>query len=243
MSTRRPTAVQRLPRRTLLAVAVAIAVAVTAALVVAGQLGVGRDGGTRTTAVLGATGDRLLAGIPQRRNSLGAADAPVTLVEYADLQCPYCGRYATNVLPELIRTYVRAGHVRLVFRGLAFIGPDSVTAVRAVVAAGKQDRLWDVMHLLYANQGTENSGWVTPDLLRSVGDRVPGLDTGKMLADADGDDVSHALAAFGSAATTDGVASTPSFMVGRTGGRLEPLHVSALEPAAFAPTLDGLLAE
>jgi protein-disulfide isomerase len=240
MSTRSSSPVSAVSRRKLLAAGVAAAVVATAALIAASQLG-GSDG--RARARPATAGSRLLAGIPQRGNRLGAENAPVTLVEYADLQCPYCGQFAANVLPELIRTYVRPGHVKLVFRGLAFIGPDSMTAVRAVVAAGKQDRLWNVLDGLYANQGAENSGWVTPELLRSFGDSVPGLDAGKMLADAGGDHVSNALAADAKAATADGVSSTPSFMVGPTGGRLDPLHVSALEPAAFGPTLDGLLAE
>ena len=55
----------------------------------------------------------------------------------------------------------------------------------AALAAGRQGRFWNVMELLYENQGTENAGWVTDSLLRSIGDAVPGLDTQKMLDDRD----------------------------------------------------------
>jgi protein-disulfide isomerase len=224
-------------RRTLLAIAAGTALVVTAALIAASHFGGGGD--PAPSAPLAGT--TLLDGIPQHGNVLGAPDAPVTLVEYADLQCPYCAQYANDVLPALIRSYVRPGHVRLVFRGLAFIGPDSETALRAVVAGGEQNRLWDVLHLLYASQGAENSGWVTRDLLRSVAASIPSLDADRLLADADGDGVAQTLAGFERAAAADAVDSTPSFTVGPTGGRLAPLHVAALDPAAFAPTLDGLL--
>src|SRR4051812_26215906 len=218
------------PRGRLVAIAVVAAAAATLALVAASQFG----SGSKRTAAPVETG--LLAGIPQHGNELGAPDAPVTLVEYADLQCPYCAEYANDVLPDLIRTYVRPGHVRLVFRGLAFIGPDSATALRAVAASGRQSRLWNVLAALYAAQGAENSGWVTRDRLRELGQTVPGLDGERLLAEADGDDVARMLAGYARAAAADDVRSTPSFMVGPTGGRLEPLHVAALEPAAFAPT-------
>ena len=65
-----------------------------------------------------------------------------------------------------------------------FIGPDSEKALRAVYAAGLQGKLWDTLDLLYRSQGAENSGWVTDELLRSVGASIPGLNTDKMLADS-----------------------------------------------------------
>ena len=68
----------------------------------------------------------------------------------------------------------------MVFQGIAFIGPDSEKALRYVTAAGQQDRLWNVSELIYRNQGTENSGWVTNAFLRSVGAGVPGLDVDKV---------------------------------------------------------------
>lgn len=62
----------------------------------------------------------LLDGVPQSGIVLGSPEAPVTLVEYADLQCPYCRAWATYAFPELVRDYVRAGTVKIVFRGPTF---------------------------------------------------------------------------------------------------------------------------
>jgi hypothetical protein len=56
--------------------------------------------------------------------ALGRPDAPVTLVEIADYQCPFCAAFARDALPEIVQKYVRTGKVRIEFRALAFIGPD-----------------------------------------------------------------------------------------------------------------------
>src|SRR4051812_750117 len=68
---------------------------------------------------------RAFPGIPQQGAALGRPTAPVTLVEYADLQCPYCAEWARRTLPVLASDYVRSGRLRIVFRGLAFVGPES----------------------------------------------------------------------------------------------------------------------
>lgn len=183
----------------------------------------------------------LLHGIPQQGVVLGKPDAPVTLVEYADLQCPYCGVWARDTFPTLVREYVRTGKVRIVFRGMAFVGPDSARGLTAALAAARQQRLWHVVDMLYANQGRENSGWLSDSLLRSIGTQVPGLDAEKMLSERDSAAVADAALGSEQAARDAGIRSTPSFQVGRTGGPLQVLQVSSLDPSAFRPALDSLL--
>lgn len=206
----------------------------------AGGLG---DGG-RAKIIDGAATAALLRGIPQDGTMLGDPEAPVTVVEYADLQCPYCKTFALDTLPRLIDEYVRPGKVRLEFRGLAFLGQDSVEALRAVLAAGRQDRLWNVMDLLYANQGQENSGWVTTDLLRAVGAAVPGLDVERMLSEAATAPVQTAIERAQAQAAADGIEGTPSFTVARTGAQKGKLiGAGAIGIEAFRPEIDALLAE
>ena len=183
---------------------------------------------------------KLLGGIPQRLNQLGKPTAPVTMIEFADLQCPFCREYTVNALPAIVDEYVRTQKVKLVFSGMHFIGPDSEKALRAVYAAGLQSRLWQFLDLLYKNQGAENSGWVTDDLLRSVGDSIPGFDTDKMIADSSSEAVTNALAAADQQAQTARVSSTPTFFAGKTGGTLQHMNITALTPEAFRPTLDSL---
>jgi len=199
---------------------------------------------TDTTTIAGAAESRtLLSGIPQHGIVLGRPDAPVTLVEFADLQCPFCAEWSRNTFPELVRDYVRSGKVRIVFRGLAFIGVDSQEALRFGLAAGEQGKLWNVAHLLYENQGGENEGWVTDGLLTAVGRAVPGLEVERALAERSQPGVETELAAAQTAAAANGVQGTPSFAVGPTGGVLRPVAVDNLDASAFRPILDALLAE
>lgn len=181
----------------------------------------------------------LLHGIPQHGSTLGSPKAPVTLVEFADPQCPYCGAWARDSLPTIVSHYVRTGKVLLVFEGMTFVRPDSTAAFRTALAAGLQNRFWNVLELLYENQGQENAGWVTDSLLQSIGDAVPGLDTARMLADRSSAAVDSQVKQADAAASKLGVNSTPSFGVGRTGGTVHLVQVTSLSPSALTPALDA----
>jgi len=164
----------------------------------------------------------------------------VTMVEFGDLQCPFCREYAIKALPAIVNEYVRPGKVKLVFTGLAFIGPDSETALRATYAAGLQGKLWNYLDLLYRNQGAENSGWVTDGLLRAVGNSIPGLDTNALMLARTSTEVDNAIAVSTQQAQNARVDSTPTFFAGKTGGTLQQVAVSSLSADAFRPTLDAL---
>jgi protein-disulfide isomerase len=226
-------------------VAVGIAAALAVVLVVASVLsarGDGDDGGGSTTAIAGSADvEAMLEGIPQDGVVLGEPDAPVTLVEYADLQCPFCAQWARETLPELVADYVREGQLRIEFRGLTFIGPESEDALRAALGAGEQGKFWNVADLVYVNQGAENSGWVTEDFLRSVGEAVPGRDVEQMLADGDSEDATAAIDEAADAAAAAGVEGTPAFEIGETGGELNRLEITSLGPEEFRAAIDKLL--
>jgi protein-disulfide isomerase len=183
----------------------------------------------------------LLHGIPQSGASLGNAKARLTIVEYADVQCVYCARFARETLPTVIRKYVRTGRARLVFRGLAFLGPDSGTALRWTFAAGRQNRLWNVLELLFAGQGDENSGWVTEARLTAVARSVPGLDLARMRQDRGGKTVTAQIAAAAQAARGAHVPGTPFFQAGSSLMTLQTLSLKSFDPDDFTKQLDRLL--
>ena len=188
----------------------------------------------------GAEGvNALLRGVPQHGVWLGEPTAPVVLVEYVDLQCPYCAEFSRRTLPALIVDYVRTGKVRILFRGLAFLGPDSLTALRWTFGAAGQDRLWNVLGLLLRAQRRENSGWVTPGLLASVAAAVPGLRVAQLRRDAVHADFQIAAAA--AAAKAARVPGTPYFEVGRSVSALRPLRPTSLDPRVWAVAFDRLL--
>ena len=93
----------------------------------------GSAGGAPATLAGAGETAALLSGIPQSGTTLGSPSAPVRLVEYADLQCVYCGAWARDVFPTLVRRYVRTGKVQLEFRGLAFVGSDSLVGLRTAL--------------------------------------------------------------------------------------------------------------
>ncbi|HEX2292428.1 MAG TPA: DsbA family protein [Gaiellaceae bacterium] len=223
------------------ALAGGLALLIAGALVAASVLSSSEEqAAAEPPAVLDATPTTtLLKGIPQDGNALGRPDAPVTLVEYADLQCPYCAMWAHEAFPTLVNEYVRTGKLRIEFRGLAFIGPQSQTGLQAVMAAGEQDRLWHVLDLVYHNQGHENSGWLNDETLRQVGAAVPGLDVNQMLNRRA--EMSDEIAKAQAAATAAGIDGTPSFQVGPTGGRLQRVQVQSLDAEALRPAIESLL--
>jgi len=212
------------------------AAALSVGLIATSQLGA-QDREVKPAATHAAHGS--LAGIPQRGIVLGDPNAPVTLVEYADLQCPYCAEWAVRTFPVLVSDYVRTGKLRIVFHGLAFLGPDSDTALRTALAAGREDRLWDVVAGFYARQGAEN-GWITDELVDDVVTEA-GLDSGRLRDARSESSVTAELRNAQAAADAAGVHGTPSFQLGRTGGALELVKLRSLAPEGITPAIDALL--
>jgi protein-disulfide isomerase len=226
----------------LLGVLAAAAVIVVAVVLVVGHGGGATAQPTRQAgdALNGQTAiDQRLAGIPQKGITLGAADAPITVVEFGDLQCPACAAFSNQLAASIVDGYVRPGQVKMQLRDIHFLGPDSERLARLASAAGEQGKLWNVAELVWANQGQENSGYATDAYLRQIAAAVPGLDATKTLAARDSAAVTRQLAAAKTLAGAEGVDSTPTFLVGRTGGTLKKVDaqglVSELERLAGAP--------
>ena len=218
----RQAAVKR--RLAMLAGAILVAVLTVGVAVVASQSGTAKK-------VSQAERVALFEGIPQQGEWLGRSDAPIVVEEYADLQCPFCGEFATRALPGLVQRYVRSGDVRMRMRLLTFLGPDSVEAGRVAAAAGLQNRLWEFTESFYARQGQENSGYVTREFLRQVGAGATGLNLDRALADQREPAVRTQLRKAHHAAQAAGVEGTPTFRVGRRGGEMRTVGPDQLVAA------------
>jgi protein-disulfide isomerase len=171
-------------------------------------------------------------GIPQQGNVLGSPSAPATMVEYIDLQCPYCAQFETQTMPTLISRYVRPGKLKVEARIIAFIGPNSSFGRKAAVAAGEQDKLFNFAQLLYLNQGQENTGWLNDAMVKSAAVSITGLDAAKLLADQNSAAVDNKASNFDQQKTADNVQVTPTILVGKSGGTLS--HVEISSPADVA---------
>jgi protein-disulfide isomerase len=236
MATARPTSKKR-PSGLTVVLAFAIAVGAAVALVVTALLLRARDDAPPPT--LTPVVD--LDGIPQDGSVLGGPGAKVTLIEYADLQCPACRYYSEKVFPSVVNEYVRPGKVKAEFRGYPFLGSDSLKAERFILAAGLQNRLWQLAEALYRNQGSENSGWLTADLVRRLASEIPGLDVDKLFADAESDTVEREAEAARDDAEAAGILGTPSFFIQI--GDEDPYYIQVgLDVTQLRAALDDALA-
>ena len=226
------------------------AAALVAAALIAGSILLTRGGGSDAapatptdTTPTSTTPEAvsLVAGIPQHGTVLGNPAAKVRMLQFEDLQCPYCKAYTDDALPAIIAEYVRPGRLKLDFRGIVRIGPDSAKALRIAFAAGFQDKLWQVVGLFYANQGEENSGWVTDALIDKILAEVPGLDAAKVKVDARSAAVTREIAAVQAQSTALEVPGTPWFFIGVGSRPLYSIQVRAYTPSEFRVALDDAL--
>ncbi len=210
--------------------AVVVVIAVVVALIVVSVSG--GDSSGKDPSASGVTGVAdaiaLTKGIPQSGFTIGKPGAPVTVREFIDPQCPVCKAATTKTLPAVINGPVKAGTAKLIIEPLTFIGPDSSDAALAIAAAARQDRAFIFSEILYANQGEENSGWVTDEVLTSFAQATPGLDVAVWETDRKDNALGDALFAVADRAQAAGATSTPTFIVQGPGGT--EVITGAVEP-------------
>ncbi len=88
---------------------------------------------------------------------LGSANAPVTVVEYADYHCPFCEEFYANDFPDIQTKYIATGKVKFIYQDFPFLAPDSETAAEATQCANDQGKFWQFHDYLFNNQGPEGS--------------------------------------------------------------------------------------
>ncbi len=167
--------------------------------------------------------------------AVGREDAPVVLIEYADFQCPFCGKFARETEPELIREYVEKGVLRIEWRNFPVFGQESEQAALAAWAAGRQNTFWEFHKLLYSQERARNSGVFTPDNLVDFADRAGVPDLEKFRNDLNSKAARDALQRDKEEGYRLGVTSTPAFLVNNTpilGAMPTPTFEKAVEKAA-----------
>jgi protein-disulfide isomerase len=147
--------------------------------------------------------------------TMGNPNAKVTLVEFADFQCPFCKIYFSEILPQIKQRYVDTGKVRFVFVNYAFLGPESQSAAEAAKCAKDQDRFWEYHDHLYANQQGENIGAFSQDKLKKFASDLK-LDVGKFNECFDSGKYSSVVIKELEAGQSYGVRGTPATFVDGT---------------------------
>lgn len=166
--------------------------------------------------------------------ALGNKDAKVSVIEFADFQCPFCERYYTQVEKDLIKNYVNAGKVKYYFRNFAFLGQESTWAAEGASCANEQNKFWEFHDYLYSHQGQENSGAFSKDNLKKFAASL-NLNTDQFNQCLDSDKYKAQVDQDTNEGKTAGVNGTPTVYVNGT------MIVGAQPYSAFQQAIDAEL--
>lgn len=168
--------------------------------------------------------------------AIGAVDAPVVIIEYADFTCPYCSAFAENTLPALLGEYVESGHVRIEWRDLPILTDHSVETAIAARAAAEQDLFWEFSQKMFAHTYTGSKDYDRETLI-GIASGVDGLDAEAFTAALDAPELAAAVTREGQESRALGVTATPTFLVG------DQVLQGAQSTEAFRQVIDAQLEE
>jgi len=184
---------------------------------------------------------------PDRRGTLGQVrgpvmgkpDAPLTLVEFTDLQCPYCNRFTTTTFEQIKKTYIDTGLLRFVSRDFPLdFHPQAMPAARATRCAADQGKFWELRMALL-----RNASRLSPAVITSAAAELK-LDMTAVAACLSSNRHDAEIEASLEAGRGLGIEGTPTFLLGRTtGDTLEGvLIIGSLPFEAFDAKIKELLA-
>ncbi|MCC3653050.1 MULTISPECIES: DsbA family protein [Streptomyces] len=166
--------------------------------------------------------------------AMGRADAPVVLIEYADFKCPFCGKFARDTEPELVKEYVDKGVLRIEWRNLVVFGEDSAQAAYASWAAGQQGRFWQFHEVAFSEEDNMKKGY-SKERLDAIAEKAGVKDMDRFHTDMESYAAKQAVEKDQEEAYGIGATSTPSFLVnGKPIAGAQPTEVfaEAIEAAA-----------
>jgi protein-disulfide isomerase len=146
---------------------------------------------------------------------LGDPKAPVTVISYADYQCPFCHRFFSTTEQAVRENYVKAGKVKIVSRNFQFLGAESELAAQAAECAKEQGKFWiyhDSIYNAEIKDNKENNGNLNRDLFLQLA-KDGGLDTGKFTSCYDSGKYADSIRQQTQDAASLGINSTPTIFV------------------------------
>ena len=168
----------------------------------------------------------------------GSKSAPVTVIDFSDLQCHLCARYVKNTEPKINETYIQTGKVALVFKHLPNRGFDSMPAALAAQCIQDQGKFWQFHNLLYEKQGPIDSGWANKDNLKKLASQISGLDMHKFDSCFDSQKYQSFIENDIALAHSLGFIETPSFIIVKKDGS-NPQKIEGPQPfPAFKAVID-----
>lgn len=173
---------------------------------------------------------------------LGASDAPLTLIEFSDYQCPYCRQFVEQTFPTLRRDYIETGKLRYTFRDLPLdrLHPQARKAAEAAYCAGEQGQYWAMHDLLFQHQQALQIASLTGYAQHL------GLDAAAFEACLTQGKYASEVQQNLDEATAAGMHGTPGFVLGKTqhDGTVKGIFIRGAQPiATFQQAMERLLAE
>ena len=179
--------------------------------------------------------------IPPFAKFIGDESAPISIVEFGDYQCPFCKRFFDQTEPQLMQEYVMSGKAKFYFLDFVIVGADSLTLAEGAWCAEEQGKYYQYHDYVYSNQGEENSGWGTPEKVKSFA-RDLGLDVEEFSLCLDSKKYEVRVQQLTSLAQNLGSTGTPVTFIGNE--ELGFTQITGAQPyAAFQQVLDQLLAK
>ena len=180
---------------------------------------------------------------------LGDKNAPVTMIEFSDYECPFCKRHFEQVYPEIKRDYIDTGKVKLVFRDfIAVSGHNPLATSQALAAECAKDQGGDAMYFKYHDEifkkTTSNGNGMPVAYLGTIASNL-GLNTATFQQCLDSAKFSDEVSRDITDARAAGVSGTPSFFIGastKSGVIDGTIVVGAQGYAAFKTVIDKALA-
>ncbi len=151
---------------------------------------------------------------------MGSSNAPITIIEFGDYQCPNCKKWFLNTKPEIVTNYIDTGKAKLVFVDIAFLGKDSVPASIATYCAEEQGKYWDYHGFLYSNQLSIDNGWANSDSLKGYANNL-GLNMELFVSCLDSEKYQKRVQFNTEEAQRNGVTGTPTFFIVGSDGTQE----------------------
>lgn len=167
--------------------------------------------------------------------ALGDVDAPVVLVQWTDLRCPFCAAFSRDTMPVLVDEYVDQGLVRIEVHDVAFFGEQSEAAAIAARAAGDQGMFFEYTNAIYAAAPESGHADLPRAALIDFAEQVGVPDIDAFTADLDDPAIAAAMQQSTATAQSVGVTAVPFFLAGGTA-------VSGAQPVdVFRQLLDEAL--
>jgi len=190
----------------------------------------------------------LLKGIPQNAFTLGNPDAPVTLTEYIDLQCPDCDAFETTEFAPLVNKYVRPGKLKIVVQPWSILDRtstefDSDRGQKATIAAAAQNKAFNFAQVLYDNQGTEGTNWMNDAMISNIAASVDGLKPQQLVTDANGPttkQVINSITNFANSHPTE-MTGTPTLYLAKGSGTPQWYYTGVPDLSSLEAAIDARL--